>query len=210
MREREAAEAAAIWCVNRCGATGDVVTTHEQDEHVINAIAMHAFWCWQALHVGECFDAELVRLHMPARNFWRERAKNFTAETQNGIEAAAGADARLHGFKPALDAAIERVVVAALIVRLMRLTFDAAISGHHKYGMSTTAIASAIGHISVVRHVAPAGSKGIPIAETALCFKQGLQSCGAQKGVTVAQQLAAPVLGFWVGGGGGRGVQGAG
>src|SRR5258706_13013237 len=67
-------------------------------------------------------------------------------------------------LEPALDAAIQRVVVAALVVRLMRLAGDLGPAGAER-GKATAAIAPAIGHEGIDTEIVPAARERIPIAQ---------------------------------------------
>src|SRR5260370_14447305 len=73
-------------------------------------------------------------------------------------------------FEPALDAAIERVIVAALVVRLMRLPGDPGWRGA-KDPEPATAVAAAIGHVGVDPKIAPGRGKTLPIGKASL-FQQ--------------------------------------
>ena len=53
-----------------------------------------------------------------------------------------------HRLEPAFDAAVERVVVAALVVGLMRLARDALLR-KGEIGEATLPVAAAVGHVEV-------------------------------------------------------------
>src|SRR6185437_16973566 len=69
--------------------------------------------------------------------------------------------------EPPLDAAIERVVVAALVMRLVRLAHDR-LGRRAKRRETAPAIAPAIGHKGVDAKVVPARGKAVPIGEAVL------------------------------------------
>ena len=74
-------------------------------------------------------------------------------------------------LEPALDAAVERVVVAALIMRLMRLAHDP----HRRRaqsGKAAAAITPAIGHVGVDAQIVPAGGERLPVAQIALAHQR--------------------------------------
>src|ERR1700730_6272981 len=70
-------------------------------------------------------------------------------------------------FETALDAAIQRVVVAALIVRLMRLPGDPSRRGA-KDPEPAAAIASTIGHVGVDPEITPTRGETLPIGKARL------------------------------------------
>jgi hypothetical protein len=59
------------------------------------------------------------------------------------------------GFEPALKATIERIVIPALVVRLMRLPGDGALRDS-ECGEAPAAIPSTIGHIKIQPEMLPA------------------------------------------------------
>src|SRR5712692_8457194 len=67
-------------------------------------------------------------------------------------------------LEPALDAAIELVVVAALVMRLMRLAQDPR-RACAEAGEAAAAIAPALGNVGVDAEIVPAPGKAGPIAE---------------------------------------------
>src|SRR5260370_42570385 len=74
------------------------------------------------------------------------------------------ADRLADRLEPAFDAAIERVVVAALVMRLMRLAGDLGTAGAER-GKAAAAIAPAIGHEGIDAEIVPAAGERIPIAQ---------------------------------------------
>src|SRR4051794_23266998 len=67
-------------------------------------------------------------------------------------------------LEPALEPAIERVVIAALVMRLMRLPDDSGWSGA-KDPEPAAAVTPAIRHVGIETEVVPACGKIIPIGE---------------------------------------------
>ena len=83
-----------------------------------------------------------------------------------------------HGIEPAFQAAIEGVVVAALVMRLVCLSAYACCTGG-EHGMPPAAVAAAIGHVGVHAEIVPARSKGVPIQEACVLQKALHQRRGA-------------------------------
>ena len=69
--------------------------------------------------------------------------------------------------EPALDAAVQRIVIAALIMRLVRLSRDAVARGREG-GVAATAVAPAVRHIGVEAEIVPAFREAVPIGESRL------------------------------------------
>src|SRR6266702_2024728 len=74
------------------------------------------------------------------------------------------ADSVRYRVEPALDPAIDRVVVAALVMRLVRLP-DNPLGTGAKTGEAAAAVAPAIGHVAVDPEIVPAQRKAMPIGE---------------------------------------------
>src|SRR4030088_1961623 len=88
-------------------------------------------------------------------------------------------------LEPALDAAIQRVVVAALVMRLMRLAGDLGPAGAER-GKAAAAIAPAIGHEGIDAEIVPAARERIPTAHPG--WLQHIAHLGrARKGEAVAR-----------------------
>src|SRR5260370_2826305 len=119
--EGEAAEQRAVEAVDRRRAALDVAAAHQQHEHVVDAVAMHALGRGKARLARPRLDAELVQLDMPGADFRRETAEQRAAEAEDRRQARPVADLRRDRLEPALDAAVQRVVVEALVWRRMRL-----------------------------------------------------------------------------------------
>ena len=70
------------------------------------------------------------------------------APSQNGLQAGTCTDVFVDRVEPAIDAAVERVVVLRLEMRLVRLTRNRAVL-RPVSGMAPAAIAASIGHVGV-------------------------------------------------------------
>src|SRR5690242_11401423 len=70
-------------------------------------------------------------------------------------------------LEPAFEAAVQRIIVTALVMRLVRLANDLA-AGGAKRGKAAAAIAPAIGHVGIHAEIIPALSETVPIAQTGL------------------------------------------
>src|SRR6266550_8549020 len=75
-----------------------------------------------------------------------------------------GRDRLDHRLEPAFDAAIQRVVVAALVMRLMRLAGNARRAGAET-GEAAAAITPAIGHEGVDPEIVPTRGEAVPVAQ---------------------------------------------
>src|SRR5438477_488910 len=138
----------------------------EQHQHPIDAVAVHALRGRASLLTGARLDAELVNLDVPGIGTHRCRGQPIE-------QIFAGREDRLHRrmrtdrvgdrFEPAFEAAVQRVVVAALVMRLMRLADDLG-AGGAKRGKTAAAVAPAIGHVGIDAEIAPAPREAVPIA----------------------------------------------
>src|SRR5260370_28354252 len=95
-----------------------------------------------------------------------------------------GCDRFDHRFEPAFDASVQRVVVAALIMRLMRLARYTCRAGA-KTGKASAAVAPAIGHEGVDPEIVPARGEPLPLAHPRP-FHHGAPFRRAGMGETVA------------------------
>ena len=96
----------------------------QQHQHVVHAVAVHALGRRAAGLAAARLDAELVHLDMPglrAGSAGRTVPRQKCSTVRHG---RAGADRRQDRLEPPLDPAIQRVVVAALVMRLVRLASD--------------------------------------------------------------------------------------
>ena len=118
--QSEAAEIAAVRAADRGDAALDVAAADQKDQHVVDAIAMHALGRGLAALAAAGLDAELVHLDVPGAD-GGQALEQHAAGVEDRCHRRAGGDRGQHGIEPAGDAAVQRVVVAALIVRLLGL-----------------------------------------------------------------------------------------
>src|SRR5258707_11055380 len=131
---------------------------------------MHPFRGWPALVARTRLDAELMDLDVPGLGADRrrgqtveERVAGYKDRAQRGMRAARLRDR----VEPALDPAIDRVVVAALVVRLVRLP-EHPFGAGAKTRKAAAAGTPAIGHVGIDPQIVPALRKNIPNPETGL------------------------------------------
>ena len=105
---------AALQVVDGGLAAGDVRTGDEQDQHPVDAVAMHALRRGLARLAWRSLDAELVKLDMPgagAQRFGRGRSEDVEAGAQDRVQRRMLRDCVADRLEPAGKAAIQRVVV---------------------------------------------------------------------------------------------------
>src|SRR5262245_24379553 len=127
-RERETTDELSRRVVNGGHALGDVLACHEHHEHPVDAVAMQALRSRPALFANARLDSELMTLHVPRRRpelRRREAVEHRKAQLENRMQRGIFRSGVENRLEPAFDAAIQRVVVTALVVRLMRLAHDA-------------------------------------------------------------------------------------
>jgi hypothetical protein len=109
------------------GAALDVAAADQQHQHKVDAVAVHALGRGLAVLALAGLDAELMGLDVLARRLGCEASEQGAAVFQDG--AHAGAVANLFGDRldPALDAAVQMVVVQGLVVRPVRPAQDRAL-----------------------------------------------------------------------------------
>src|SRR5262249_42605300 len=88
----EAAERASRRVIDARLAARDVDARDEQDEHIIDAIAMRPFRRRLSRDAVTRLDAELMELDMPGARCRRERAEHLAAGAENGAERRARRD----------------------------------------------------------------------------------------------------------------------
>src|SRR5258708_26902684 len=108
-------------------AADDVAASNREDQHIAHAIPVQPLGCGSSLLTGPRIDPELVSLDMPGRGAVCQPVEQRAAEAQNGPHARPIADLGQYRREPALDAAMERVVIEGLVMRPMRLSYDHAI-----------------------------------------------------------------------------------
>ena len=144
-------------------AAGDVGAIDQQHEHVVDAVAMHAFRGGLTRRIAARLDAELVGFDVPI-GLRFECAEELAAERKDALHARAFDHVALDRLEPALDAAGQRVVVEALIVRLMRRDTSARLSGARRQGcVPPPPVTVALRQVRVEQQIAPAGRKALPV-----------------------------------------------
>jgi len=109
-----------------------------------------------------------VQFDVPVRGLRRQRGEEVAAEAQHGLKALALCDVVADRFEPAFDVALQRVVIQALVMRLMRPAFDGAIAQRMKDRMAAAAMAADLGQINVRREVVPTVGEGVPVLQRAV------------------------------------------
>src|SRR5689334_24971160 len=89
---------------------------------------MHAFRRRQSFAAGLRLDPELVDFDLPARFAGGQTAEQRATEFENGSERLAVGDRFGDRSKPPRDAAVQRVVIETLIMRLMGPALDRTVS----------------------------------------------------------------------------------
>ncbi len=151
--QREAAEQALVQPVDAGGALGDVLAADHQHQHPVHPVLVHALRRRLPSRAGPRLDAELVHLDVPGGHR-RQPVEQVVAEADDGRNAAPRLSSSI-GVEPARDAAVQRVVVAALVVRLVRLALDPVGRGAEG-GVAALPVAAAIGHVGVQPEIVPA------------------------------------------------------
>src|SRR5882757_1088458 len=126
---------------------------------------MQPFRCRLTLLVVLGFNTKLMTLNMPRRRPRIERGqrvKDAITNLQNRLQSWMTGNFVFERQKPTFDAAIQRVVILTLIMRLMRLHHDA-IARHCKRTKPSPPITSTIGHVSIHAKIIPTRSEGVPV-----------------------------------------------
>jgi len=116
---------------------------------------------------GAGLDPELVQFHVPSLGPVRRRrqcVKHLPADIEKTQGNRMGGDGLGHRSEPTFDSPIERVVVPALIVRLVRFANNA-IGRNGEGREATAAVAAAVGHVCVDAEVVPARGEGWPFGK---------------------------------------------
>ena len=130
----------------------------QQNADPIDAITVSTFGCGHARSVFVCLDPELMHFHVPRHRVFSARRnciEDSCAGAQNTPRKPIGRRSVRNRREPTLDPAVERVVIAALVMWLGGLARDGAPSGNER-GKAPTAIAATIGHVDVEPKVIPA------------------------------------------------------
>ena len=128
-------------------------------------------------------DAELVGLDVPARGLRGKAPEQGAAVFQDG--AHAGAVAALVGdrLEPALDAAVQMVVVEGLVVRLVRPAQDRALAAGQPHAEAAATVTAAIGHVGVDLEIVPAFGEGRPVGQGAEAAERIAHVRGFDEGI---------------------------
>ena len=169
-------------------ARRNVDPAHHQYQHPIDAVLMHSLRRRLAGLAELGGDAELMRLDVPGRRRG-QLVEQRVAGAQNGLKRRAVGDLGLDRVEPAGDAAIERVEIPALIMRLRRLTRDRGV--HRKRPMPPLPVTPAIGHVGVYAQIVPAARKRVPFGEAGV-VQHGRHVRCRRKHIAVAMQRALP------------------
>ncbi len=102
---------------------------------------------------------------MPCVGPGRETAEQRAAVLEDGAHARTVADLGRDRFEPALDAAMQDVVVQALVVRLVRAARDRALRARAIDREAAAAVAAAIGHVGVGLKIVPAVGENGPVGQ---------------------------------------------
>src|SRR5260221_10091249 len=166
IRQGEASEQApVIDSVDVGRAADDVAASDQEDQYIVHAIPVQPLGGGASLLTGPRIDAELVTLDMPGRGAGCQAVKQRAAEAENGPHARQIANLGQYRLEPALDAAMERVVIEGLVMRPMRLSYDRAIRCGRVDGMASLTISALVGHVRVELQVVPTRGEVIPVRQ---------------------------------------------
>ena len=193
--EGEAAQRALVEVVHGGGAASDVAAGDQQHQHVVDAVAVQALGRGLAVLAGLRFDAELMDLGVPALGIGGELAEEGAAVFEDGAQRGALADLVGDRLEPALDAAVQRVVIEPLVMRLVRPAHDRALAFRGIDGEAAAAVAPAVAHVGVDVEVVPALGEGGPVAERAEAGEGGAHVRGFDEGISRARDGAADARG---------------
>lgn len=187
--KRERTERFLAHAVDRGDALFDVVAGDHQYENPVHAIAMQALGCGVAFIARTGLDAELMHLDMPDRGFFLRRRQGIrdpADDADGGGHGGMGGDGVRYGRKPALDAAIEQVVIPALVMGLVFLAGDG-VARDGEGRITAAAVTAAIRHVAVKTQMVPALGKSLPVRQ-AFMLKQRACDVGLQEGKPFFQQ----------------------
>src|SRR5262249_5890411 len=155
----------------------DVAALDQDHGDIIDAIAMCPFRCGPA-DTFRGVDTELMRLYIPTRH-GPHRRENVTERAHQPAPCWRVQHDTLDRLEPALQAAVQRVVIARLPVRAMRHELQRV---RRQFMNETTvtakSIAAAVEQIRVAGQSLPAGTQ--PIESIELYCARALQLCGCE------------------------------
>mmetsp|Transcript_41205 Transcript_41205/g.96295 ORF Transcript_41205/g.96295 Transcript_41205/m.96295 type:complete len:555 (-) Transcript_41205:257-1921(-) len=169
--------------------TLDLVAAHHQNRHQVHAVAVGALGRGPADAVAGV-DAKRVGLDEPGPLALEGRRDTCQAQ-QQGRPRRRGHHLLRQRHIPALDAAVQRVVVQRLPVGAVGLQREGVAVGD-KAAMAAEAVAPAVAQIAVGRQVVPAGAQGVELVGS---HAQHAQGGGRQHGLALALQAADNVGG---------------
>ena len=124
----------------------------------------------------------------------REAAEQGAAVFEDGAHAGAVADLVGDRLEPALDAAVQMVVVERLVVRLVRSAHDRALASGQPHAEAPAPVAAAIGHVGVDVEIVPALGEGRPVGQGAEAGQRSAHVRGFDEGIAGAgNALRMPV-----------------
>jgi len=109
--------------------------------------------------------------HSPRARPGGESAEEIAAERQDRAQARTRADLVGDRLEPARDTAVERVVLAILIVRLVGLAPDCAGGGDGEHRVTAAPIAATVCRVAIELEVRPARGERRPVREGAVPFE---------------------------------------
>src|SRR5579859_3373646 len=193
--EREAAERRPGHVVDGRHAAGDILARDQQHQHPVDAVPVQALGRRPPFLARSGLDAELMDLDMPGGGpslARRQAVEQCEAAIQDRPHGGVSGDILADRLEPAREATIERVVIAALVVRLMGLARNAC-RRKREGRMPAPAIAAAVGHVGIEPEVVPAVGEAGPVAEPRLA-QDGRHRVGLDEGKALLLQRNADRL----------------
>ena len=192
-RQRERAELASVEAMNRCRPARDVVPLYEQYQDVVDAVPVHAFRRRATFFAHPRRDPELMHLDVPVSRPGEALERGARAR-QNRRHRPARSDRVVNGCEPACDSPVQRVVVAALVMRLVRSTDNRSAGRRRVDRVTPPAVATTVGHVVIELEIAPAGRERPPVGKRAVRGQQLVHVGGAQEGITVERDCGRQLI----------------
>src|SRR5437773_11604791 len=108
---------------------------------------MESFRCRPSFFARARLDPELMDFDFPGRRRRREAAEESGAELEDRLQARAVGDRGRDRLEPARDAAVDRVVIDRLVMRLMLEPTERPFSVGGEHGMTPAPVPTAGGHV---------------------------------------------------------------
>ena len=156
----EFAQRPAVGRADASDAFAHIAAFDQHHQHPVDAVAVHALGRRASLFVGAGLDPELVQFDMPGAG--AGRGEMVGAEGEDRLHHRIGDGGGVDGIEPALHVAVERIIVAALPVGLVRLAREDAVPTGEG-GVAAATIAAAIGHVEIRPQMPPTGGEGGPV-----------------------------------------------